>query len=761
MATPLYGGWISFTVHIHKKYDCKLYKITKNKENRKRDFGFDVTYQNDTISNLKNLPNILITALDKKYYEYLDFFPDNTKIVIHDPTEIKNKTILDKLKRFQVITIRQSVCDFLKENGICSKFLYHPFYEYDISHKKEKNTYRSVSISRIDFDKNIDIILKANNSGFLKHKIDIYGAKNGLYIYHHLKNKLNLTLDNYHGTFSKSFDELSNILKDVKYVIDMSTIKNDGGGSQYTFLEAIYHDCVLILNRKWVDKMDTPFKHGYNCFVVSDEKELVDILNSDKDITSILTNSKELLKNHTIFNWNINNYDKKKVEEIGENNENHNEKIYKAKKIISDDDIKKLEGKFFDDENMIIFSEDIDVYTEDGKLLLKFRKNRLKDEECKILFNSKGAAASSKRPSASEIKDGDNKYKWVESQTTGKKLYVLTNQNKVHSGIIGYYDSTSNFGHHHYKDNEIKCRLTSFTAKYFDKFQECLPIFKKIDGIYKDLVPDFYNIQENAISKISPEFVIKDTIFTTVTVNKNFRTALHCDVGDLKDGFGNLVVISEGEYTGGYTMFPQYGVGVDCRNGDFLAMDVHQWHCNSEMKGDGTRVSFVFYLREKMIKNCPLNKIQTLKPKKKSKSKMSAFMLFCKDERENIKKENINNNKKFTSREIMTELALRWNNVKNSDSSKLNYYISKLNEYIIKENEKDDEKTDKNDENNKKKPKISAFMLFSKDERENIKKEDKKFTSRELMTELGLRWKNVKENDLTKLNYYTELSKKL
>jgi len=392
-------------------------------------------------------------------------------------------------------------------------------------------------------------------------------------------------------------------------------------------------------------------------------------------------------------------------------------------------------------------------------LLLKFRKNKIDNKDCKILFNSKGAAASSKRPSASEIKDGETKYKWIESQKTGKKLYVLTNQNKVHSGIIGYYDSTSNFGNHHYKDTEIKCRLTSYTSKYLDKFQECLPVFKKIDDIYKDLVPDFYNVQKNAISKINKDFVIKDTIFTTVTINKNFRTALHCDVGDLKDGFGNLVVISEGKYTGGYTMFPQYGVGVDCRNGDFLAMDVHQWHCNSEIKGDGTRLSFVFYLREKMIKNCPLNKVQNLKPKRNSsKSKMSAFMIFCKDERENIKKDNIKENKKITSREIMAELALRWNNIKNNDIDKLNYYISKLNDYIIKE-----DKEDKEEENEVKikKPKTSAFLLFCKDERENIKKENKKFTSRELMTELGLRWNNVKNNDFVKLNYYMEASTKL
>jgi hypothetical protein len=43
----------------------------------------------------------------------------------------------------------------------------------------------------------------------------------------------------------------------------------------------------------------------------------------------------------------------------------------------------------------------------------------------------------------------------------------------------------------------------------------------------------------------------------------------------------------------GYTLFPQYQFGMDCRNGDFLAMDVHTWHCNSEISG------------EKMQKACP------------------------------------------------------------------------------------------------------------------------------------------------------------
>jgi hypothetical protein len=107
---------------------------------------------------------------------------------------------------------------------------------------------------------------------------------------------------------------------------------------------------------------------------------------------------------------------------------------------------------------------------------------------------------------------------------------------------------------------------------------------------------------------------------------------LHRDAGDFKEGFGNLTVIEQGVYHGGYTTFPQYGIGIDLRSNDFVAMDVHQWHANtplyeteedkltnsqitSDFKDNPvvgtaglytpyTRISFVCYLREK-IASCP------------------------------------------------------------------------------------------------------------------------------------------------------------
>ena len=85
----------------------------------------------------------------------------------------------------------------------------------------------------------------------------------------------------------------------------MSIIKGDGGGTQYTFLEAIYHDCVLILHKEWVEKGNL-FQDKKNCYVVGYTEnvgqEIANIINTPigKEYKHILKESKNLLHPHTI-----------------------------------------------------------------------------------------------------------------------------------------------------------------------------------------------------------------------------------------------------------------------------------------------------------------------------------------------------------------------------------------------------------------------------------------------------------------------------
>ena len=86
-------------------------------------------------------------------------------------------------------------------------------------------------------------------------------------------------------------------------MIDLSAIHNDGGGSQYTFLEAIYQGAALVLNEKWVANTNSVFKDKYNCFVVKDEKDLVKLLKKWPGVTKIRNNAKKLLQPHIDVSW--------------------------------------------------------------------------------------------------------------------------------------------------------------------------------------------------------------------------------------------------------------------------------------------------------------------------------------------------------------------------------------------------------------------------------------------------------------------------
>tara|TARA_B100001093_G_C26782577_1_gene995281 strand:- start:549 stop:1736 length:1188 start_codon:yes stop_codon:yes gene_type:complete len=358
-----------------------------------------------------------------------------------------------------------------------------------------------------------------------------------------------------------------------------------------------------------------------------------------------------------------------------------------VKKIMSDEEVSQLEGKWIEESHIKhpIIRSDTDVYRldDDGNeiLLLKFRKRVISDKLIDIGWKSYKdlAKASRGRGASAGPINSDSQYwskrnlvktkKWSTGYLTPKgnllkeeldKLSIddlkqryiqevkelsdnfdreeITNEiikknngiskmkvnNQVASNPIGFYEESKNFAN-------LPCRLTHFTRTNYQKYNDGLKFIQRIDTLFKKLIPDAHEKQLTR-ANTKPHLKIPKTSFSTITINRNFRTALHKDAGDFKDGFGNLTVIERGKYHGGYTVFPQFGIGVNIRNNDFCAMDVHQWHSNTpiyeteedkaynetlepdyqdnpDVGTEGlykkyTRLSFVCYLREKIAK-CP------------------------------------------------------------------------------------------------------------------------------------------------------------
>ena len=264
-----------------------------------------------------------------------------------------------------------------------------------------------------------------------------------------------------------------------------------------------------------------------------------------------------------------------------------------------------LKGKFLGDNAYdILIKEDSDGYDMQGNLLFRYRKNAIPFELLKSGYQAFEGSIS--------LTDGRGTASGSSHKRIRKDGSVsnITIGNKVYSGNVGFMDAGAMV---HY------CRKTAFAKDYFEKFNQGIPFVEFIDKKYKELCPTHYAKQIAIAKGTNTNYRIADTAFTTVTVNRNFQTAVHKDAGDYPDGFGNLIIYREGDYTGSYFCLPEYRVAIDMQNCDILFADVHKWHGNTPFKDcseDYKRIAFVMYYREYMYKcKQPIDELQQIKQK--------------------------------------------------------------------------------------------------------------------------------------------------
>lgn len=241
----------------------------------------------------------------------------------------------------------------------------------------------------------------------------------------------------------------------------------------------------------------------------------------------------------------------------------------------------------------LLIEEDADIYTPEGDLLCVFRKKALNAAACKAAFlelrkinqttQNRGMATGKHLMGPRERADGSL------SQTN-----VVPKGFAVVSNILGYFDRYVRIPY---------CRQTAFNANNPEGFKRVLPFIQSCSQVYQEHAQERWAKQKAVIDRTHPDFVIPGSVFTTITVNKNFRTAVHTDKGDLKDGLSLITALCGGQFTGGNLVFPHYRVAANLRTADLLMFDSHHMHGNTPILGKVNayeRVSLVLYYREKM-----------------------------------------------------------------------------------------------------------------------------------------------------------------
>ncbi len=261
-----------------------------------------------------------------------------------------------------------------------------------------------------------------------------------------------------------------------------------------------------------------------------------------------------------------------------------------AQKHVSDADMESLAGTFLDvdgsDWTVIGSPTEVIVHTDRNRLLCHYIPRAISVELCSLAYDcyrKVGEMTSSNRGHAAGL-----------SHRLQTSHYERGEP--VHTGILGYFDKAN---------SKVPCRLTQFSRQHFEDYQRGLPFICAMDDLLRKTVPDRHRLQYEAICGAAHDdttYQIADTAFSTVTVNLDFRTALHKDIGDYKQGFGALAVVSK-DISGGLLCFPQYRIAIELGRGDFIAMDVHEWHCNTPIhkhSEDAYRLSFIAYFRERL-----------------------------------------------------------------------------------------------------------------------------------------------------------------
>ena len=190
---------------------------------------------------------------------------------------------------------------------------------------------------------------------------------------------------------------------------------------------------------------------------------------------------------------------------------------------------------------------------------------------------------------AAEAKRADDRY-------ISKQL----RSNKCYSNVLGAFDrgARNPYG-----------RLTATTLKNYDGFVGHTDIYKTACAALKETLnteenPRWDRLHDRFGNVKDPHYNLFGTVFTALTLNWNFRCAMHYDGNNCEGGIAVLTAMTQGEYDGHYLVFPEIRCAFDLRDGDFIAGDNQGLiHGNTAMipkTPDAERVSFVFYSRERM-----------------------------------------------------------------------------------------------------------------------------------------------------------------
>lgn len=287
-AAPRYGGWPSYLGHLwmglnFTRDEPLILQPRKRTSDQIRTFPNSVPYMNasrDALLDYASQTPTLIVAQDKNHASIVrDLRDAGAGLVVHDPTE----TVVPGPG--PIITVRRTM--EAKVDG--SVYVPHPYAPSTVTREKLG---RAVAFSRLDFDKHTDEIVAANMLGA---GIDVFGEANSRYLHIRFGDS---KPDWHRGRIPyEDLNAGARLARSYRWVVDASRIAGDGGGTQYTFLEAFNAGAGLAVSEGWMTGDPALDEIAPAAHTFADASDLYDLIAQEPDKDRIDAGF-EILRDH-------------------------------------------------------------------------------------------------------------------------------------------------------------------------------------------------------------------------------------------------------------------------------------------------------------------------------------------------------------------------------------------------------------------------------------------------------------------------------
>jgi len=322
------GGTTTFTAHLYKAFESigvrpLIYKVRPRGEINYRPFGkYDnVKYRNITIDDairyIRKFPTVMSApAADKYLVEpglIQRFMKLGMRIVLHDPNEFSiynHLNVIENRKKLKVaklptrpICIRPTIQKFYPD----AVWIPHPYMRSMDNHTARMmgtRIHTAISVARIASVKRPRIILDANRLLPTRLRCKLLGAEYRMYTLN-LQKKYSDVFKQSGKTFQfpMTFEAPVDLCAQSILNIDMTYFPDDGGGTQYSQMEAMDAGCVNVMHDDWL-RYDGELVKRKNVWTVNGADELarfvklVDKNSMDDELHRIRENSFKLLRSH-------------------------------------------------------------------------------------------------------------------------------------------------------------------------------------------------------------------------------------------------------------------------------------------------------------------------------------------------------------------------------------------------------------------------------------------------------------------------------